>query len=543
MEVLLTAIYIIRKYIGMEKDMSFTTFEFFLFIAAAVIIYYVIPKKLQWIWLLIISYVYYASYDISTVWMLLLTTYVTYRGGILLDRLNEQKPQDGISREEKKDFKKNIVRKKKKIVLAMVLIAFGMLGIMKYTNFMLGNIDAVLRLFGSGKQIGILNLTLPLGISFYTFQSISYVVDVYRGKHKAQGNFFKHALFVSFFPQLLQGPIGRYERLGSQLYEGHSYNLKELQFGVQRILWGFFKKMVLADRVNAAVLLIFHNYWNYGGWYNVLGVLLYSIQLYADFSGGIDIVIGIAQMFGITMDENFRQPYFSRSISEFWRRWHITLGTWMKDYIFYPFSLSKSMAKFGKWSKKKFGNNVGKLLPVGLADILVFFVVGVWHGAAWKYIMYGIYNGVIVAGSGMLAPVYAKIQEKLHINPKKWWYQGFCIIRTFILVNIGFYFDMANDLRAANAMLVQTVTKAHISQLSMAAVKAVGLTSQDLLIVIAGCIIIFVVSLLKEKGINIRETIASYNIVIRWIIYIGFIMFILIYGSTSTTSDFIYANF
>lgn len=543
MEVLLTAIYIIRKYIGMEKDMSFTTFEFFLFIAAAVIIYYVIPKKLQWIWLLIISYVYYASYDISTVWMLLLTTYVTYRGGILLDRLNEQKPQDGISREEKKDFKKNIVRKKKKIVLAMVLIAFGMLGIMKYTNFMLGNIDAVLRLFGSGKQIGILNLTLPHGISFYTFQSISYVVDVYRGKHKAQGNFFKHALFVSFFPQLLQGPIGRYERLGSQLYEGHSYNLKELQFGVQRILWGFFKKMVLADRVNAAVLLIFHNYWNYGGWYNVLGVLLYSIQLYADFSGGIDIVIGIAQMFGITMDENFRQPYFSRSISEFWRRWHITLGTWMKDYIFYPFSLSKSMAKFGKWSKKKFGNNVGKLLPVGLADILVFFVVGVWHGAAWKYIMYGIYNGVIVAGSGMLAPVYAKIQEKLHINPKKWWYQGFCIIRTFILVNIGFYFDMANDLRAANAMLVQTVTKAHISQLSMAAVKAVGLTSQDLLIVIAGCIIIFVVSLLKEKGINIRETIASYNIVIRWIIYIGFIMFILIYGSTSTTSDFIYANF
>lgn len=543
MEVLLTAIYIIRKYIGMEKDMSFTTFEFFLFIAAAVVIYYVIPKKLQWIWLLIISYVYYASYDISTVWMLLLTTYVTYRGGILLDRLNEQKPQDGISREEKKDFKKNIVRKKKKIVLAMVLIAFGMLGIMKYTNFMLGNIDAVLRLFGSGKQIGVLNLTLPLGISFYTFQSISYVVDVYRGKHKAQGNFFKHALFVSFFPQLLQGPIGRYERLGSQLYEGHSYNLKELQFGVQRILWGFFKKMVLADRVNVAVLLIFHNYWNYGGWYNVLGVLLYSIQLYADFSGGIDIVIGIAQMFGITMDENFRQPYFSRSISEFWRRWHITLGTWMKDYIFYPFSLSKSMAKFGKWSKKKFGNNVGKLLPVGLADILVFFVVGVWHGAAWKYIMYGIYNGVIVAGSGMLAPVYAKIQEKLHINPKKWWYQGFCIIRTFILVNIGFYFDMANDLRAANAMLVQTVTKAHISQLSMAAVKAVGLTSQDLLIVIAGCIIIFVVSLLKEKGINIRETIASYNIVIRWIIYIVFIMFILIYGSTSTTSDFIYANF
>ena len=303
------------------------------------------------------------------------------------------------------------------------------------------------------------------------------------------------------------------------------------------------KKMVLADRVNAAVTLIFNNYWNYGGWINVFGVILYSIQLYADFSGGIDITIGIAQMFGITMDENFRQPYFSRSISEFWRRWHITLGTWMKDYIFYPFSLSRCMNKFGKWCKKTFGNNVGKLLPVSLANLLVFFIVGIWHGAAWKYIMYGMYNGVIIAASGMLAPVYARIHESLHINPKSWWYQVFCIIRTFILVNIGFYFDMATDLHAANVMLLDTVTKAHLSQISMATVKAVGLTAQDLIIVAAGCIIIFVVSVLKEKGIKIREAVASRNIVLRWFIYIVFIMFILIYGSTSTTSDFIYANF
>ena len=293
------------------------------------------------------------------------------------------------------------------------------------------------------------------------------------------------------------------------MYEGHSYDLRNIQFGVQRILWGMLKKMVLADRVNAAVTLIFNNYWNYGGWINVFGVILYSIQLYADFSGGIDITIGVAQMFGITMDENFRQPYFSRSISEFWRRWHITLGTWMKDYIFYPFSLSKCMNKFGKWCKKTFGNNIGKLLPVSLANLLVFFIVGIWHGAAWKYIMYGMYNGVIIAASGMLAPVYAKIHTKLHINPKSWWYQGFCIIRTFILVNIGFYFDMAPDLYAANVMLAETFTKAHLSQISMATVKAVGLSAQDLIIVGVGCLIIFIVSLLKEKGMNIREAIAQ----------------------------------
>ena len=523
--------------------MSFTTFEFFLFALMALVVYYIIPKKVRWVWLLILSYMYYFSYHVTTVWMMILTTAVTYTGGILLGKLNSEKPDKDADRETKKAFKKDITNKKKKVVLCVILLSFGVLAVCKYINFMIGNINGILSAFGSSGRLSVLKLTLPLGISFYTFQSVSYVVDVYRGKHEPQKNFFKYALFVSFFPQLLQGPIGRYERLGEQLYEGHAYDLKNIQFGLQRILWGMLKKMVLADRVNAAVTLIFNNYWNYGGWINVFGVILYSIQLYADFSGGIDITIGIAQMFGITMDENFRQPYFSRSISEFWRRWHITLGTWMKDYIFYPFSLSRCMNKFGKWCKKTFGNNVGKLLPVSLANLLVFFIVGIWHGAAWKYIMYGMYNGVIIAASGMLAPVYARIHESLHINPKSWWYQVFCIIRTFILVNIGFYFDMAPDLHAANVMLLDTVTKAHLSQISMATVKAVGLTAQDLIIVAAGCIIIFVVSVLKEKGIKIREAVASRNIVLRWFIYIVFIMFILIYGSTSTTSDFIYANF
>ena len=319
--------------------MSFTTFEFFPFALMPLVVYYIIPQKVRWVWLLILSYMYYFSYHVTTVWMMILTTAVTYAGGILLGKLNSEKPDKDADRETKKAFKKDITNKKKKVVLGVILLSFGVLAVCKYTNFMIGNINGILSAFGSRGRLSVLKLTLPLGISFYTFQSVSYVVDVYRGKHEPQKNFFKYALFVSFFPQLLQGPIGRYERLGEQLYEGHAYDLKNIQFGLQRILWGMLKKMVLADRVNAAVTLIFNNYWNYGGWINVFGVILYSIQLYADFSGGIDITIGIAQMFGITMDENFRQPYFSRSIGEFWRRWHITLGTWMKDYIFYPFSV------------------------------------------------------------------------------------------------------------------------------------------------------------------------------------------------------------
>lgn len=530
----------------MEKDMSFTTFEFFLFIAAAVIIYYVIPKKLQWIWLLIISYVYYASYDISTVWMLLLTTYVTYRGGILLDRLNEQKPQDGISREEKKDFKKNIVRKKKKIVLAMVLIAFGMLGIMKYTNFMLGNIDAVLRLFGSGKQIGVLNLTLPLGISFYTFQSISYVVDVYRGKHKAQGNFFKHALFVSFFPQLLQGPIGRYERLGSQLYEGHSYNLKELQFGVQRILWGFFKKMVLADRVNAAVLLIFHNYWNYGGWYNVLGVLLYSIQLYADFSGGIDIVIGIAQMFGITMDENFRQPYFSKSIGEFWRRWHITLGAWLKAYVFYPVSVSGLVKKWNHFARKHVGKYLTKMGIFAMTLFPVWMCNGLWHGAQWNYILYGMYYFVILLAGEAVAPVREMVLERFHLDCHALYWRVPQILKTWMIIFTGEMFFRAEGAAAGFHMFRSIFQGFELQKLWDGTLLGMGLNAADFAAVGFGILIVAVADILKERKLLNWDKLQEVKLPVRWILYYGLIFAVLLLGAYGTgyqQVDLIYAGF
>lgn len=235
--------------------MSFTTFEFFLFALMALVVYYIIPQKVRWVWLLILSYMYYFSYHVTTVWMMILTTAVTYAGGILLGKLNSEKPDKDADRETKKAFKKDITNKKKKVVLGVILLSFGVLAVCKYTNFMIGNINGILSAFGSRGRLSVLKLTLPLGISFYTFQSVSYVVDVYRGKHEPQKNFFKYALFVSFFPQLLQGPIGRYERLGEQLYEGHAYDLKNIQFGLQRILWGMLKKMVLADRVNAAVTL------------------------------------------------------------------------------------------------------------------------------------------------------------------------------------------------------------------------------------------------------------------------------------------------
>lgn len=232
-------------------------------------------------------------------------------------------------------------------MLAAVVLDFGLLAFVKYTNFFIENINGII-----GNRINAIDILVPLGISFYTFQSVSYVIDVYWGKVKAERNPFKFALFVSFFPQIMQGPIGRFDKLAPQFFAPHKFDLTRIEYGLQRIFWGFFKKLILADRTAGYVNNVFvNNYQAFNGFYVIVAVLMYCVELYADFSGGMDIVIGTAEMFGITMDENFKRPFFSKSIGEFWRRWHVTLGEWMKDYIFYPFSLSKAFNKIGKFTK------------------------------------------------------------------------------------------------------------------------------------------------------------------------------------------------
>ena len=302
--------------------MSFTTVAFFVFLLAGIVVYYVLPKNVQWIWLFILSYIYYFTFSIKASLFMVFATVTIYFGGIWLQNIQNtgdrylKDNKETLSREDKKAYKESLRRKKRWVLFLILLLDFGMLAVVKYSNFAIENINSVLGLIGK-EPIGLLGMGLPLGISFFTFQSVSYAIDVYQGKYECEKNIFKMGLFVSFFPQLLQGPIGRYDRLGKQLYSGHSFNLKNVEYGLQRIGWGLFKKVVIADRAAVLVLNVFNNYEAYSGFHYIMAVLMYSVDLYMDFSGGIDIVIGAAQMFGITMDENFRQPYFSKSIGEY----------------------------------------------------------------------------------------------------------------------------------------------------------------------------------------------------------------------------------
>lgn len=531
--------------------MSFVSTGFLLFLLVGVIVYYTIPKNTQWVWLLCISYLYYSSFGIKPVFFILFTTISIFTSGICIEKISDngavllEQKKEQITSQEKKKIKNDIKRKKRLVLIAMILLNFGILAILKYYNFAIDNINGILHKVGMmNYSISEFKFILPLGISFYTFQSVGYIIDVYQGKYKADRNIFKFALFVSFFPQILQGPIGRYNRLSSQFFERHSFDLTRIERALQLILWGFFKKLVIADRAGIVADMVFNHPDKYSGVVTLIGVLAYCAQLYGDFSGGMDVVMGTAELFGIRIDQNFRQPFFSRSIGEFWRRWHITLGTWMKDYVFYPFTLSKVMNKFGKFSKKHFGNWIGRVLPICIADLLIFLIVGIWHGASWKFIIYGLYNGFIIAFSSMFEPVYMKLFEITRINPKAKLWNLFQIFRTFLLINIGWYFDRGNSLRDAVYMLFYTIKNFSFATFTDGSLLNLGLNSVQILILFFACATWFIISLLKEKDIDVRDAISNRILPIRWAIYMALIISIPLLGNVSAkVGGFIYAQF
>lgn len=512
--------------------MSLISMEFLLFVIAAVTGYYLIPRRFQWVWLLAFSYIYYVSGGIRVTCFLLFTTVTTYFAG----RWMEQTAQ---SMQDKKEEKK----RKKQILAGTLILNFGVLGVLKYTNFMLDTISSI-----TGGEFEPLTLLLPLGISFYTFQSMGYLLDVYWGRSQAEHNLFRFALFVSFFPQILQGPIGRFGSLGRQLYASHSLDRKNIEGGFLRILWGYFKKMVIADNAVIFVNAIFDHPDLYDG-LGIVGVLAYSIQLYCDFSGGMDVVLGIAKLFGIQLDENFKRPYFAVSITDFWHRWHITLGTWMKDYVFYPASLSGWMKSFSKFAKKTFGKQTGRTLPICLANLIVFLVVGVWHGAAWKFIIYGLYNGLIIAFSGLMAPSYRKWKKALHISDDSRAFHLFQIFRTFVLVNISWYFDRAGDVKTALLMMKHTLTKFDLRQIlepgiDVGEASGTAYTMIALGVILGGCLLLFLVSVLQERGKDLTELFIRQNWMVKAFVYLCLILALPVFGQPSgEAGGLIYAQF
>ena len=522
--------------------MNFISLEFVLFLLCAVILYYIVPKKVQWIALLLSNIGFYCFGGFKTVGYLVFTTLTTWGAGLILEKLNTAKKS--IDKADKAALEKN--KRLKKLVVAVTLVLnFGMLFMLKYLGF---TVDAVMKLIGSfGVQasVRVPDFVLPLGVSFYIFQSTGYVVDMYRGKYPAQRNIARFSLFTSFFPQMVQGPISRYDKLGVQLNEYHKFDTDNIRDGILIVMWGYFKKMVIADRAAVLVGTFFDDYGSYGGAVTAFSILIYCINLYCDFSGGIDITRGAAKMLGIELEENFRRPLFSTSLTDYWRRWHITLGGWMRDYVFYPISLSKPFGKLGKWAREKIGGKAGKIFATSMATFIIYLIIGIWHGANFRYIAFGFYNGIIITSSLLLAGPYTSLKKKLKINEESGWWHLFQMIRTAFIVFIGRYITKSPRLLVALQLIVHTfnpVTFAARDLLNGTVLK-MGLSLKDLIIIGVCTVLMHAVEWYEEKHENAVDALSKKNGFIQWAAMAILMIVILFFGimrGSYISSEFIY---
>lgn len=410
--------------------MSLITGKFFLFLVILFLAYYLLPnKKYQWVLLLCGSLFFYVNSSIYYLIFLLISSASTYLLGIKIEEAEN----------------KSVAKRLMKLAIA---VNIGILFILKYTVLVVDIIASIMEI--SAPEV---NFILPLGISFYTFMVVSYIADVYKGEIKPENNFFKYLLYVSYFPQIIEGPINRYSHMKDELYNEHKFDFERCKNASYRILMGLFKKVVIAGRFGVYVDRVFDNVSGYNGLTLLLATVFYVVQLYADFSGCMDLVLGISELFGIKMAENFNLPLFSENVSEFWRRWHITLGAWFKDYIYYPVFRSELSKKIKSIFTKTFLKKQAMNMCAAVALFCVWFFTGLWHGAAIHYVVWGLYYAVILIFDLFMTNNFKKWKKKLGITKDTKWYKVFSIIRTLIIVTFGELIFRANTMADVSYMI------------------------------------------------------------------------------------------
>lgn len=513
------------------------------FVFLAIAIYFNLPKKFKPTYLLILSLGLYTYANPKNLIFLIFSSFTVYLGGVIfnyLDTKNQKKIEE--QPELKKTLNKENKRNKKWILILLMVLNFGILFYFKYINTLL----VALNKFIFSEQVDFFDIALPLGISFYTFQAIGYLIDVYRNKYPNEKNYLNLLLFLSYFPQVIQGPIGRYDHLMPQLLVDHSFDMERLKSGALTMLWGYFKKLTIAEGLAILVNEILGSPVMYSGSYIVVGVFLYSIQIYCDFSGGIDIISGISEIIGVQLDKNFRRPFFATSLGDFWRRWHITLGSWMRDYVFYSVAFSPKITKFNKWLKRFKNRRLSKILPSAIASMIVFFFVGIWHGASFKYIAFGLFNGTIITASLLLEERYEKIKNYLGINSEGIGWRIFQVMRTLLLCTIGRYFTRALSFMQALQWYKLSFKRFNPYILINGDLAEINLNFQQLNVIFIAIIILFGIELLVESGKDVKGIILNSHFVFRAFVVIALILFTITfgyYGEFVDSSNFIYQGF
>lgn len=476
--------------------MTFTTMNFAIFMALTFLIYYLVPGKFQWLILLIANGYFYYQTGLKSALFLVFTILVSYVAGILIEKTGQ----------------------KRYAIVTTVVLFVALLCVMR-TPYA--------------------SVIMPLGLSFYSLQCIGYCIEVHRQTVPAEKNPLKYALYISFFPHVLQGPFADYTELKGQLLSSHKFNYDHAVRGMYRITFGLMKKMVIADRIGYIVDKVFETGEGYSGATVFLVMILYAIQLYTDFSGYMDIVVGCSDMLGIKVRENFNVPYGSKSMAEFWRRWHISLGLWFKNYVFYPVQRTELCNKIRKKMKAKKNKYAMNTIPSVISLTVVWTLIGLWHGFDWNYLCYDWFCGLIIISAEILKPVYDKVNKSAPKIFASSWMDGLRILRTFLLVAFSFLFFRPDTLEISVKMIRNLFTMPHFRQMA----EFVYWNLYDLFLISVPLIILAIVDGMKYKEINVYEKVHGLPKILRYLIYVAGILLIYIARADVTSGGFAYYVF
>jgi len=512
---------------------------FGLFITVVPGAYAVTPKRFRYLVLLLASIVSYAVYSGVMSVFLLFTIITVYFAGIGIDKVNKRcvLQCEGKEKPERKLLKKKAKSRGGLIMTAAIIINLGFLAVLKYFNFFAEAGTGILNLFGLNLTSPAIHVILPLGISYYTLQALSYIIDVRGGKYAAEKNIFKLALFISFFPQLNEGPFGRYDKLAPGLFGGEKLKADNYYRGFLVILTGLFKILVVSDRLSLPVTEIFKNYSNYGGWVVALGALLFTVQLYAEFSGYIDIAAGIGKLYGIELAENFNLPFIAQDVSDFWRRWHISLGAWFRDYVFYPLSMNKTSMKI----REKIGGKKAEFIILAFTLLIVWSLTGLWHGANLKYLVYGLYYFALMILHETLKPVFSGLYRLLKLNESGRLIKTLRIAKTLILVLIGMLLFRADNLTVFGKMFASMFSPVNNSFNALNFIEL-----KDFILALIGAAVLIVFGIIKANGFSAYRFVCGRGFLVKYAVCFVFVLIVVIfgaYGSGYSAPDPIYGGF
>lgn len=502
--------------------MLFNSIGFLLFFPIVLLIYFVFPGKIRYLWLLAASYFFYMCWNPYYIILIIFSTVITYICGWVEEYIKSRTEWENSKRKKLMKF----------TIAAGFILNIGMLIFFKYTNFLVDSLNLVLTKFNINVISGF-DILLPVGISFYVFQALGYIVDVYRGTVASEKNLFKYALFVSFFPQLVAGPIERSGSLLNQIREEPEHKLWDYQrvtSGMILMLWGFFLKIVIADRAAVLADTVFSGYEGYQMTVLAVGAIAFAVQIYCDFSGYSMIAIGAAKVLGFQLMENFNTPYFAISIVDFWKRWHISLSTWFRDYLYIPLGGSRC-------SKLKKYRNI----------LITFGVSGLWHGANWTYVAWGLLHGIYQIIEKELAPIIKKMNEKCHTRTESFGYRFFKGLVTFILVDIAWIFFRADSLHQAVHYIERMVMYRDWWSLFDQKLYTLGLDSREMHILTFAFVILVIIELIKYRsGELIDAFLQKQWIVFRWCVLFSLLFMCIVfgyYGPGFNSAQFIYFQF